>query len=151
MFAGLGLFIAVLLPLAGALSDRFGRRKVLITGLIGYAVLVIPTMWLMGLGSFPLAILGLFVLALPVPVVQAASYPLFAEQFPTQVRLSGLSLSFNIGTITGAGLAAYLAAWLVAATGSPFAPAALVIVAVGLALLAMPLVRESPLAVPERG
>jgi MHS family proline/betaine transporter-like MFS transporter len=151
VFAGLGLFIAATLPIAGALSDRFGRRKVLTAGLVGYAVLVFPTLRLMGLGSFPLAVLGLFILALPVPVVQAASYPLFAEQFPTQVRLSGLSLGFNIGTVAGAGLAAYLAAWLSVATGSPFAPAALIIAAVALTLLAMPLMRAPVDTPPDRG
>lgn len=65
-------------------------------------MLILPTMALMGTGDFTLAVLGMFLLALPMPVVQAVTYPTYAEQFPTRVRYTGLSLAFNGGRSSAA-------------------------------------------------
>jgi MFS transporter, MHS family, proline/betaine transporter len=141
--AAISFFVACLMPLSGALSDRVGRKRMITVGFLGYAVLVIPTMIMMGLGNFPLAVLAMVVLALPMPIVQSVTYPTYAEQFPTRVRYTGLSFSFNIGTIIGGGLTPYLATWLTATTGDPIAPAYLLVAAAVLALLTLTTVRES--------
>jgi MFS transporter, MHS family, proline/betaine transporter len=143
IMAAISFFVACLMPLSGALSDRVGRKRMITVGFLGYAVLVVPTMIVMGLGSFPLAVLAMVVLALPMPIVQSVTYPTYAEQFPTRVRYTGLSFSFNIGTIIGGGLTPYLATWLTATTGDPIAPAYLLMIAAVLALLTLTTVRES--------
>lgn len=71
------------------------------------------------------------------------SYPTYAEQFPTRVRYTGLSLSFNIGTILGGGIMPYAATWLISASGSLLAPGWLLIGACVIALLSLLAVRET--------
>ena len=76
-------------------------------------------------------------------VVQAVTYPTYAEQFPTRVRYTGLSLAFNGGTIIGGGLTPFLATWLTSVTGDPLAPGYLLMVATVVALLTLLTVRET--------
>lgn len=142
IMGAISLFVACLMPIFGGLSDRVGRRKVITAGFLGYAVLVLPAMIVMDRGSFALAVGAMVVLALPMPIVQSVTYPTYAEQFPTRVRYTGLSLAFNIGTIVGGGLTPYLATYLIDRTGSLLAPGFLLIAAVVLALVALTTVRE---------
>ncbi|GAA1158368.1 glycine betaine/L-proline transporter ProP [Streptomyces hebeiensis] len=143
IMGGIGLFVACLMPVFGALSDRWGRKKVITLGFAGYGVLVVPAMLVMGLGSFPLAVVAMVVLALPMPIVQSVTYPTYAELFPTRVRYTGLSFSFNIGTILGGGLSPYLATWLISRTGNLLAPGFLLMAAVVMALLTLLTVKET--------
>jgi len=137
------LVMGLLMPLWGGLSDRKGRKYVLTWGFVGYIVLVLPMMILMDQDNVLLAFLATAVAALPFPVVQSVGYPSYAEQFPTRVRYTGLSLSFNIGTILGGGLTPYAATWLISATGSLLAPGWLLVAACGIALLSLLAVRET--------
>lgn len=143
MMAGISFLVACLMPGFGALSDRWGRKKVITIGFTGYAVLVIPAMLVMGVGSFPLAAAAMVVLALPMPIVQSVTYPTYAEQFPTRVRYTGLSIAFNIGTIVGGGLTPYLATWLISTTGNLLAPGFLLMTAAVMALITLRTVAES--------
>ncbi|WP_344949405.1 MFS transporter [Actinomadura miaoliensis] len=143
IMGGISLFVAFLMPVAGALSDRFGRKKMITIGFLGYAVLVVPAMLVMGLGSFPLAVAAMVVLALPMPIVQSVTYPTYAELFPTRVRYTGLSFAFNIGTIVGGGLTPYLVTWLISTTGDLLVPGYVLMFAVVVALLTLRTVRET--------
>ncbi|MCU4748116.1 MFS transporter [Streptomyces sp. G-5] len=143
IMGGISFFVACLMPLFGGLSDTWGRKKVITVGFTGYAVLVVPAMLVMGIGSFPLAVLAMIILALPMPIVQSVTYPTYAEQFPTRVRYTGLSFSFNIGTIIGGGLTPYLATWLIATTGNLLAPGFLLMGAAAMALITLRTVPES--------
>lgn len=141
--AAIGIAVAVMMPLWGGLSDRIGRRKVLTIGFFGYMILVVPMMLLMGLGNIPLAIAAMVVLALPMPIVQSVGYPTYTEQFPTHVRYTGISLSFNIGTILGGGLTPLLATSLIASTGNLLAPGFILIGACLVALVTLVRMRET--------
>ncbi|HKU15127.1 MAG TPA: MFS transporter [Steroidobacteraceae bacterium] len=137
-------FLAVLLkPLFGAVSDRVGRKPMLVLGFAGYMVIAPATMYVASLGSFTLVIIAVTISILPFSVVQAVGYPLYAELFPTRVRYSGVSLGFNIATIVGAGTASYIAAWLTAVTGNPMAPAGYVVIAALIGLLTVTTVSET--------
>lgn len=143
IMGGISLFVATLMPIFGGLSDRFGRKRIITIGFLGYAILVLPTMILMDRGSFALAVGAMVVLALPMPIVQSVTYPTYAEQFPTRVRYTGLSFAFNIGTIIGGGLTPYLATWLISETDNLLAPGFLLMIAVVAALLTLRTVGES--------
>ncbi|MGW6331061.1 MFS transporter [Nocardia rhamnosiphila] len=143
IMGGISLFVATLMPIFGGLSDRYGRKRIITVGFLGYAILVLPTMILMDRGSFALAVGAMVVLALPMPIVQSVTYPTYAEQFPTRVRYTGLSFAFNIGTIVGGGLTPYLATWLISKTDNLLAPGFLLMIAVVAALLTLRTVRES--------
>lgn len=130
--------VAVILvtPLAGVLADRVGRKPVLIGLCIASAALPI-TMFSMMSGSGSLAALeGAIVLALLAGSVSAVGAVATAEQFPADVRISGLALGATTATALFGGLTPYLAQLLVEETHWPSAPG-LMIAAV--ALLVFPI------------
>jgi len=107
-----GIFI----PLSAWLAERFGRREVLIgtTVLIGAFSFLLPV--LMG-GSEA----GIFVFAIVAMALMGMTYaPIgtaLAAPFPTSVRYTGASMTFNLAGIVGASLAPYAATWLQAHYG----------------------------------
>ncbi|MEZ0490762.1 MFS transporter [Kineococcus sp. TBRC 1896] len=109
------LFMAAATPLSGWLSDRFGRRPVLATAMVGGAVVGLLTGPLLGSGRTGLVMVwlcaGLFFMGLVFGPIGAY----LPELFPTTVRYTGASLAFNSGSILGASLAPYTAVRLAAA------------------------------------
>jgi MHS family proline/betaine transporter-like MFS transporter len=132
-----------LTPLAGVLSDKIGRRKSFIIGFLGYAVLVLPAMMLMAVGSDFIALAAMLILALPFPFVQAAGFTAYAEIFPTSVRFTGVALASNVGTILGGGLSPFLASWLFSLTGNELSPGFLLVAAAVIGLLIVLTLKET--------
>ncbi|GAA0506259.1 glycine betaine/L-proline transporter ProP [Tatumella terrea] len=122
LMAFISLSMAVMMPFWGALSDKLGRSKVLKIGFLGYVVLVLPMMSLMGHHNYWLACVAMFIASLPMPIVQSVGYPTYAEQFPTRVRYSAMALSINLGAIVGGGITPYLVTALIEKTGWLFMP-----------------------------
>lgn len=117
LFAAGSLLQMFALPAYAALSDRIGRRPVMITGCIAAIVAVYPILLLIDSGSVLGVLLG-FVIAMPL--VQAAMYgPLAAfttEIFATGNRYTGASLGYQLSSTLGGGFAPLIAATLVAGT-----------------------------------
>lgn len=141
--AGVSTIAGLCTPFAGALSDRIGRRRSLLIGFTGYVVLVFPTMMLLELNNHVVAFFAMLLMAAPFPLVQSAGYSTYAEIFPTSVRYTGLSLSFNIGTILGGGLMPFAATGLIALTSFSLSPAFLLVGAAGIALVTLLTVKET--------
>nr|WP_281453207.1 MFS transporter [Paenarthrobacter nitroguajacolicus] len=119
---GLALY-AVMCPLAGRFSDRFGRRLSYILGCIGLAVMVVPVFLLMASGEFVLALLGLGLYAIFQSSLTVMSSVTIVEFFPPKIRLTAGAIGYNLGVGPVAGMGPLVAAALVAATGNPLAPA----------------------------
>ena len=102
-----GLFI----PLSGKLSERFGRRAVLIatTVLIGAFSFLLPV--LMGGSEAGILLFAVIAMAL-MGMTYAPIGTALAAPFPTSVRYTGASMTFNLAGIVGASLAPYAATWL---------------------------------------
>ena len=143
LMSSVTLVAALLMPCAGGLSDRHGRRPLIKLALWGYVLLVPAAMYLASLQHFGLAVIAVAVSVAPFVVMQAVGYPLYAELFPTRVRYSGVSLGFNIATILGGATAPFIATWLVQKTGSVMAPAWYVVAAAALGLLTLVFVKET--------
>ncbi|MET8475052.1 MFS transporter [Streptomyces sp. NPDC006422] len=110
-FCALVVF-ACLQPLAGALSDRIGRRPLLITFAIGSTFLTVPIMTLLQhAGSFWPA-LGLSLLALLIVTgYTSINACVKAELFPTGIRALGVALPYAIANALFGGTAEYVALW----------------------------------------
>ncbi|MEU4210719.1 MFS transporter [Streptomyces sp. NPDC026206] len=106
------IVFACLQPLAGALSDRIGRRPLLITFAVGSTFLTVPIMTLLQrAGSFWPA-LGLSLLALVVVTgYTSINACVKAELFPTGVRSLGVALPYAIANALFGGTAEYVALW----------------------------------------
>jgi MHS family proline/betaine transporter-like MFS transporter len=106
------------------LTDRFGRKPVLLSGYVAYVVIALPVFMILGATS-SIIVVGCvyFVYMVLNGVVQVPAFPLFTELFPRAVRYTGVSLGFNIGTIAAGGTAPYVAAQLVESTGNAMSPA----------------------------
>ena len=102
------------IPFFAWLSDKFGRRPVMLAGALISAVLVFPMFAMFNSGSFWLIALAFMV---GNPIIQASMYgpigAFLAEKFETQDRYTGVSLTFQLGSVVGAGTAPLLATWLI--------------------------------------
>ena len=111
-------------PVSGMMTDRFGRKPVLLFGYVAFIVIALPAFMILGAtGSIVVVGLVYFVYMTLNGVVQVPAFPLFTELFPRATRYTGVSLGFNIGTIAAGGTAPYVAAQLVESTGSSMSPA----------------------------
>ena len=96
---------------AGKLGDRYGRRNLLIAGAVMVALFSFALGPLLSsgvTGVYVFVITGMLLFGLNYGVIGAA----LAAPFPTQVRYTGSSITFNMAGIFGASLAPYIATWL---------------------------------------
>lgn len=108
---------------SGALSDRFGRKKVLIAASIAAIVLTVPLFMLLETMVFPVVLLVQVILGAALTLNDGSLPSFLAEIFPTDVRYSGFAVSFNLSNALFGGTAAFICTWLIAKTGSDLAPA----------------------------
>jgi metabolite-proton symporter len=104
------LFFALTIPISAVLAER-GRRSTLIWVSIGILIfgLVMAPMFVAGpWGASLMMILGLSLMGLTYGPLGTV----LSELFPTSVRYTGSSLTFNFAGIFGASLAPYIATWL---------------------------------------
>lgn len=120
----------VLLPVFGALSDRVGRKRVYLVGVVAMAILAFPLFWLLNTTTFVLILLGYLLMMAAFSAVYGSQATFFAEQFGTRVRYSGLSLGYQLGTLIGSALTPTIATALLVATGTEVS-VALYMIAVG--------------------
>ncbi|MEU6894597.1 MFS transporter [Streptomyces sp. NPDC046557] len=110
-FTALALF-AVLQPFAGMLSDRIGRRPLLITFAVGCTVGTYPIMTALGSATSYWSALGLSLLALVIVTgYTSINAAVKAELFPTRVRALGVALPYAVANALFGGTAEYVALW----------------------------------------
>jgi len=125
-----GVVLMLGCPLAGVLSDRIGRKRLLLAAAIAIGVLVYPLFaWVNATPTLSVlaavqAILGLLLAAFTGPAPA-----LLAEQFPAGLRSTGLSLAYNFAVTIFGGFAAVIVTLLIEETGSKLAPSFYVIAA----------------------
>ncbi|UXA17951.1 MFS transporter [Mycobacterium sp. SMC-4] len=134
--------LVLILPLA-MLSDRVGRRPMLIAGAVAFAVLGYPLFLLLNSGSLVAAILAHCTLAAIESIYISAAVTAGVELFATRVRFSGFSVGYNLCVAVFGGTTPYVVTWLTAATGNPLAPAFYLIVAALISLATVFTVDES--------
>ncbi|WP_028080986.1 MFS transporter [Solimonas soli] len=113
------LFFALTIPFSAKFADRHGRRRTLLWVTAGIAAFGFVLAPLFGAG-----LAGVLVtLALGLSLMGLTYGPLgtiLSELFPTAVRYTGASLTFNLAGIVGASLAPYIATYLAKTYGLQF-------------------------------
>ena len=126
---------------ASQLSDKFGRRPVMMGGMLLGAVFAFPVMFLLDMTNLWMFA---FALLLTQGLVQGSIFGPFgafcAEMFPTHIRYTGASLVYQTSSTLGAGFTPMIASSLVAFAGGSLWLIAVVwiavfVVAIGATLL----------------
>ena len=115
------VMLAVTLP-GAALSDRWGRRPLLMFFALGTLICAWPLWWLMHQDSFALILLGQMGFALFFGVGFAVAPATMIEMLPAQVRCSGVSIGYNACIGLLGGTTPLVATYLTARTADDFAP-----------------------------
>ena len=105
------LFFALTIPLSAVLADRYGRRRTLIwttVSIAAFGFVLAPMLSAGTAGALWTMAIGLSLMGLTYGPLGTA----LSELFPTAVRYTGSSLTFNLAGIFGASLAPYAATWL---------------------------------------
>jgi MFS transporter, MHS family, proline/betaine transporter len=116
------LSMMLFLPLAGALSDRVGRKPMWYASMTGLLLLSVPMYLLMGTGLGG-AVIGFAVLGLLYVPQLATISAMFPAMFPAHVRYAGMAIAYNVSTSLFGGTAPAANEWLIQQTGSNLVPA----------------------------
>ena len=130
------------LPLCGALSDRIGRKPVIMCGSIGLVLVTYPAFLMMAEGVLAYAIAAVAILGACIAACAAPLFAFMAELFPTRVRLSSVSIGYNLSVMTFGGTAPFIATFLIDQTGSHVAPSFYLVAAAAGTLIALALAPE---------
>lgn len=129
--------------LMGKLSDRFGRKTMLILASLLFLGLTLPLFGMLEGRSFAFILLIQIAFGLMLAMNDGTLPCFLAEIFPTRVRYSGFAFSFNTANALFGGTAPFIATWLISQSGDKMAPAWMLVGAAAVALVAMLMITET--------
>ncbi|TQC41987.1 MFS transporter [Rhodococcus sp. WS4] len=112
----------VLVPVAGMIGDRVGRKPMLVVGATLFVLLAVPSFALATSGTLGGAIVGELLFIIPLSVYVGGSCSFFVEAFDVANRMTSAAISYNLGYALLGGTAPFVGAWLIDVTGLRVAP-----------------------------
>jgi MHS family proline/betaine transporter-like MFS transporter len=140
---GMMLMIMLVIIPVGALSDRVGRKPLIMTACIGFIVLSYPAFMLLALGTVVGTVAGLVILGLLLVLLLGTMSATLPALFATDVRYGGFSIGYNLSTSIFGGTAPFILETLVLSTGNNAMPGIYIAVASVISLAAVIAVAES--------
>ena len=137
------LVMMVVISFVGRLSDRVGRKPVMIGACIGFIVLSWPAFWLLSQGVLAQTILGLAILGFLVVLLAGTMPAALPAIFPTPIRFGGFAIAYNISTSLFGGTAPFVITWLIHETGDTYIPAYYLMAAAAIALVPIMMIAET--------
>ena len=136
--------MTLLIPCAGWLSDRLGRKPILMGSIAFIMVVIFPLLtWVLAHPSFSGFLLSQLILCAAIGLYFGPISAVVAEQFPAAVRSTGLAIGYNLAVMIFGGFAQVIFTLLIQLTGSPIAPFIYVFIAGAIGLLAASFVKEA--------
>ena len=119
----------VSIPYFAALSDRVGRKKVLLSAAVATTLTAFPFVQLLASGNAALLTIAVVVPGLTLGALYGPMAAFYYEMFSAEIRYSGASIGYQLGAVVGGGFAPLLASTLLAATGTILSVGAYIAVA----------------------
>jgi MHS family proline/betaine transporter-like MFS transporter len=113
----------LLTPLAALASDRVGRKPMILSAALCYALLSYPLFLLMRSGSFTSALLAGLAFGAFASLYSGCMSAALVEMFPTRTRYTGVAIAYNVGLALFGGTAPLVATGLIHLSGDNLAPA----------------------------
>ena len=141
----LGMMVVIMIVIipVGALSDRIGRKPLILAACIGFILLSYPAFLLLDTGTAAGTVGGLAILGLLLVLLLGTMSATLPALFDTDVRYGGFSIGYNISTSLFGGTAPAVLALLVTGTGNNASPGLYVAAASLISLVAVVAVAES--------
>jgi MHS family proline/betaine transporter-like MFS transporter len=128
---------------SGWLSDRIGRKPLMLLASLGGLICALPLFWLMNHPSELLAQLGQLGLIFLIGIYYGALPTVLVEAAPPAVRCTAVALGYNLCYGLFGGLSPLVATWLVERTGDEIAPAFLIMASAGVTFVTLFWFRET--------
>ena len=113
----------LVIPLAGTISDRIGRRPLMVGTAAAILLLALPLFRMIHHPTFAVMLTGQLSLAILFSFYSGAAPAASAESFIGRVRCTGTALSHNLTMALLGGTAPLVITWLIASTGNELSPA----------------------------
>jgi MFS transporter, MHS family, proline/betaine transporter len=110
-------------PFGGWLSDKVGRRRLMMTIQVVAMALIYPATRLMMTGSPGVFACGQLLLAIPLGMALGLQGAMLVEIFPLRSRVTSMSLAYSGTLALAGGIAPLLATWMTKQLGDPVSPA----------------------------
>ncbi|MEU3459809.1 glycine betaine/L-proline transporter ProP [Streptomyces sp. NPDC006733] len=120
---GVMVFLMLVINQVGRLSDHYGRKPLLMTGMLGFLVLTAPAFLLVKQGSLIAVSAGMLMLGLALVCLLGTMSAALPALFPTQVRYGSLSVGYNVSTSLFGGTTPLVITGLISLTGDDMMPA----------------------------
>ena len=136
-----GLVVASVLgsiwvPIAGALSDRLGRRRMYVTGCVSVALFVFAYFALLNSKVPGFIFVAVALSFLPVMTMYGPQASMIAEAFTPRLRYSGASIGYHFASIVAGGLAPFISTWLFASYHSTIPISIYVVICAAISIFA---------------
>jgi MHS family proline/betaine transporter-like MFS transporter len=131
------LILLPVLVLSGWLSDRHGRKPILLISLLLAVTLAVPLFWMMYHHSASLVLLGQMGFGVLIGLYGGTQTTAMVEAAPMHLRCTAVALGYNVCVGTIGGLTPLVATWLVDRTADQLAPAYLMMAAAAVSLVAI--------------
>ncbi|MBL0212432.1 MAG: MFS transporter [Myxococcales bacterium] len=125
-------------PLGGWLSDKVGRRRLMMWLTVATMSVVYIALRIMLYGTPTEFMLGQILLAIPLGMALGLQGAMVVEIFPLRSRVTSMSVAYSVTLALAGGTAPLVSTWLIDTLGQPLAPAYYIILfgLIGLAIMA---------------